>query len=74
MSFAVKQAQQQTSGASGSKKITTQTLCEITGQKYYPHNDEIPFSDEKEVRVYDENEQMIGDLKFSDALSAARAV
>ena len=73
MSFATADKDSE-SNQSGSKKITTQTLCEITGQKYYAHNDEIPLPDHKEVRVYDENEQLIGDLKFSDALSAARAV
>jgi hypothetical protein len=46
------------------KRITAKTLCEITGTKYYTHNDEIGFGPDKIVRVYDENEVLIGDMGF----------
>ncbi len=55
------------------KKITAKTLCDITGTKYYIHNEEINFSANKKVRVYDENDVLIGDLTFSEALTSAKA-
>lgn len=48
----------------GTKKITAKTLCEITGTKYYPHNEEIEVGENKIMRVYDENDSLIGDLTF----------
>jgi translation initiation factor IF-3 len=60
--------------AGGGKKITTKTLCDITGTKYYEHNDGIEFTADKVVRVYDENEQIIGDMKFGEAFSQAMAL
>lgn len=36
--------------------ITVKTLCEITGTKYYIHNEEINLDDHRVVRVYDEND------------------
>jgi len=53
----------------GGKKITTKTLCDITGTRYYEHNEEINFTADKVVRVYDENDQVIGDMKFGEAYS-----
>ena len=47
------------------------TLCDITGTRYYEHNDEIELDNEKMVRVYDENDQLIGDMKFGDAFGQA---
>ena len=44
------------------------TLCEITGTKYYQHNEEIEYDPLKVVRVYDENDVEIGDMKFGEAL------
>jgi hypothetical protein len=48
--------------------LDVQTLCDITGTKYYIHNNEIMLYDEATVRVYDENDQLIGDMKFGEAL------
>jgi hypothetical protein len=42
--------------AGGGKKITTKTLCDITGTRYYEHNEDINYTADKVVRVYDENE------------------
>lgn len=61
----------QNTSSAGGKKITTKTLCEITGTKYYEHNEGINFTADKVVRVYDENEQIIGDMKFGEAFSQA---
>ena len=60
-------------GSGGSKKITAQTLCEITGTKYYIHNEEIDFSASKILTVYDENDVLIGDLTFEEALTSAKS-
>lgn len=64
----------QNTSAGGGKRITTKTLCDITGTKYYEHNDGIDFTADKVVRVYDENEQIIGDMKFGEAFSQAMAL
>jgi translation initiation factor IF-3 len=61
-----------TSGSS-QKRITPRTLCEITGTKYYLHNEEIGYNPDKQVRVYDENDQLIGDLTFQEALTSAQS-
>ena len=54
------------------KKITAKTLCDITGTKYYLHNEELDFSNTKILRVYDENDKLIGDLPFEEALNSAK--
>ena len=46
------------------KKITAKTLCDITGTRYYVHNEEIGFDGNKLVRVYDENDTLVGDMLF----------
>jgi translation initiation factor IF-3 len=51
------------------KRIDVRTLCDITGTKYYVHNDEINIGEDMLVRVYDENDQLISDMKFGEALS-----
>lgn len=53
------------------KKINAQTLCDIIGTRYYPHNDELEFSKTKIVRVYDENDVLIGDLPYEEARNSA---
>jgi len=58
---------------SSQKRITPRTLCEITGTKYYLHNEEIGYNADKRVRVYDENDQLIGDLTFQEALTSAQS-
>jgi translation initiation factor IF-3 len=62
---------QNTAFDAGQKKITSKTLADITGTRYYNHNEEIDFFAEKIVRVYDENEQLVGDMKFGEAYSIA---
>ena len=61
-----------TSDQSGSKKINVKTLADITGTRYYLHNEEIDFYAEKLVRVYDENEQLVGDFPFGEAFMLAQ--
>ena len=51
-------------GVGSSKKITAKTLCDITGTRYYPHNEECGFEPSKIVRVYDENDVLVGDMTF----------
>ena len=58
--------------SSNGRKINTQTLCDITGTKYYAHNEEITLDDDRIVKVFDENEVLIGDLKFADAVAISR--
>lgn len=62
-----------TVGAGSNKKITARTLCEITGTRYYTHNEEIGFQPLKIVRVYDENDVLIGDMTFQEARDAAKS-
>jgi len=58
---------------SSQKRITTKTLCEITGTKYYLHNQEIGYSMERRVKVYDENDVLVGELTFGEALASAQS-
>lgn len=51
-------------GSSSQKRITAKTLCEITGTKYYLHNNEIGFNPDRKVKVYDENDVLVGELTF----------
>ena len=60
--------------AIGGKKIDVRTLCDITGTKYYVHNEEINMPDELVVRVYDENDQIVGDMPFGEALSQSNGL
>jgi hypothetical protein len=55
----------------GDRKINTKTLCDLIGSKYYPHNDEIGLDLEKQVRCFDENDTLIGDMSLHEALQAA---
>lgn len=54
-------------GAPGQKKITARTLCEITGTKYYLHNNEIGFSPDRRVKIFDENDVLLGEVTFAEA-------
>jgi translation initiation factor IF-3 len=47
-------------------------LVQLTGQRYYQHNEEIPYAESHIVRVFDENNLLMGDMKFGDAFSAAK--
>lgn len=60
-------------GGSSQKRITARTLCEITGTKYYLHNNEIGFNPERRVKVYDENDVLVGELSFAEALASAES-
>jgi len=51
-------------GGGSNKKITAKTLCDITGTRYYIHNEEIGFDRNKLVRVYDENDVLVGDMTY----------
>lgn len=50
-------------------RLDVKTLCEITGTRYYQNNEDINMHPEEEVRVYDENDGLIGTMKFGEALS-----
>ena len=65
---------QQNTNATSSKKINTKTLCDITGTRYYQHNEEIDFEVTKLVKVFDENDQLIGEMKFGEAYDQAMAI
>ena len=54
--------------------MDVKTLCDITGTRYYVHNDEIDLESHTEVRVFDENDVLIGDMKFGEALSQSRGL
>lgn len=62
----------QNSGSS-QKRITTRTLCEITGTKYYLHNNEIGYNPDRKVKVFDENDVLVGELTFAEALASAQS-
>jgi hypothetical protein len=55
----------------GNRKINTETLCELIGSRYYPHNEEIEMSHDKLVKVFDENDQQLGEMSLGQALEAA---
>jgi translation initiation factor IF-3 len=48
-------------------------LCEITGTRYYLHNSEIGYTMDKIVKVFDENDVLIGELTFGEALATAQS-
>lgn len=47
-------------GDISNRKINTKTLCDLIGSRYYQHNEEIEMSDEKAVKVFDENDSVLG--------------
>jgi translation initiation factor IF-3 len=60
------------SGAGGSKqKINTKTLCDLIGSRYYQHNEEIEMSEDKIVRCFDENDQLLGEMSLRESQQAA---
>ena len=54
--------------------INVKQLCEMTGSKYYEHNDEIMMGDHREVQVYDENDVHIGIMSLVQAKQQASLV
>ena len=53
------------------KKISSKVLCDITGTRYYQHNEEIEYEASKIIRLYDENNVNLGDMKFGEAYNLA---
>jgi len=60
-----------TSGNVGDRKINTKTLCDLIGSKYYPNNDEIEMNEDKVVKCFDENDQILGEMTLREASLAA---
>ena len=60
-----------TGGDLGKRKINTQTLCDLIGSKYYPHNEEIEMNEEKVVKCFDENDVLLGEMTLREARMAA---
>jgi len=58
----------------GQQMINVKQLCEMTGTKYYEHNDEIMMADHREVQVYDENDVHIGIMTLVQAKQQAKLV
>ena len=46
-------------------------LCDITGTRYYQHNEEIDYEASKIIRLFDENNVNLGDMKFGEAYNLA---
>ena len=51
--------------------MTTKLLCELTGTRYYTHNEEIDFAASKVVNVFDENDVNIGHMPFGEVYQLA---
>ncbi len=49
------------------RKINTKTLCDIIGSRYYPHNEEIVMDESRVVKVFDENDQRLGEMTLREA-------
>ena len=58
-------------GEIGNRKINTQTLCDLIGSRYYPHNEEIEMDQEKVVKCFDENDTLLGEMTLREANLAA---
>ena len=54
------------------KKISSKILCDITGTRYYQHNDEITYEASKIIRLFDENNVNLGDMSFGEAYKLAK--
>lgn len=59
---------QTATGELGNRKINTQTLCDLIGSRYYPHNEEIEMNEDKMVKCFDENDTMLGEMTLREAL------
>lgn len=53
------------------KKISSKVLCDITGTRYYQHNEEIEYEASKVIRLFDENDENLGEMKFGEAYNLA---
>lgn len=47
--------------------MSAKTLCEMTGTKFYVHNEGINLAPNRVVRVYDEHDQLVGDMTLEEA-------
>ena len=54
------------------KKISSKVLCDITGTRYYQHNEEIIYPASKVIRLFDENNVNLGDMLFGEAYNLAK--
>lgn len=57
----------------GGQKITTKTLCDLIGSRYYQHNEEIDLNENRAVKVFDENDQLLGSMSLREAQMAAQS-
>lgn len=62
---------QTATGELGNRKINTQTLCDLIGSRYYPHNEEIEMDENKMVKCFDENDAILGEMTLREAQLAA---
>jgi len=69
-----KQLEHEKQRQGGQQMINVKQLCEMTGTKYYEHNDEIMMADHREVQVYDENDVHIGIMTLVQAKQQAKLV
>ena len=51
----------------GNQKINTKTLCDLIGSRYYPHNEEIDMNEDKIVKCFDENDQLLGEMTLRES-------
>ena len=56
---------------SKSRKISSKILCDITGTRYYQHNEEVNYVASKVVKLFDENNVDLGEMKFGEAYNLA---
>ena len=57
--------------AGSSKKISSKVLCDITGTRYYRHNEEVDYVASKIIKLYDENNVELGEMMFGEAYDLA---
>ena len=51
----------------GNRQINTETLCALIGSRYYQHNEEITMKEDKIVKVFDENDLILGEMTLYEA-------
>ena len=55
-----------------SSKMTSELLCKLIGCKHYPINEQINFDKLTQVKCYNENDQLLGNKTFEQALEEAK--
>lgn len=48
-------------------------LCDLIGNRYYPSNEEIELENNRFVKVFDENDTLLGEMTLLEARDAANA-